>query len=321
MIWDDSEDEIIDLPTKSYDLDKQQQDICTCGEYMQILENNGAKQYVCNNCGRIINTTEAFDVKEDIIIDLEEKKARYGSKSGDMYMKKVKDEVMTEIKKVAKIYPMTETQISSILKKFLTIRSERIPRAKPRIGLISACIQDEIKLPTEMLSTIFSIPQKHITEGIKTFNKELLPFNTVSIENIIVDFLNLSKQYFNELFWINYTQLIIDLIKVCCGFYIGYDTTIKTKCVGTIWYICQAKKIKMPEEFIKSTKMGKNTLHKFYDQLIVFLHAKGRKDGLYQAHFENRSRELKRFMRDHDLELVNIELKGRYLKFLDLYDF
>jgi hypothetical protein len=65
------------------------------------------------------------------------------------------------------------------------------------------------------------------------------------------------------------------------------------------------------EIFIKSTGMGKNTLYKFYDQLIVYIHAKGRKDKLNKLHFDNRRNEIKRFLKDRNIEIVNIELKGK----------
>lgn len=320
MFWDDDETDDIIIP-KKIDVLVQRKDICACGEQMQVLDNNGTKQYICYGCGQMINSDEAFDSKTDEPSELEERRAQYGTKSGEIYMKKVREDVMLEIKKVSKVIPMTEEQITVILKKYLTIRAERIPRAKPRIGLISACIQDEIRVPIEKLSAIFGIHQKYITEGMKTFNKELLPFDTVSIESLVRDFIRNVRTFFPESFWLDHEQNIIDFVKICYYYHIGYDTTIKTKSVGVIWYLHEINGAEIPQKFMDYTGIGKNTLYKFYDKLIVYLHAKSARSGKYPEHFFNRREQLRRFVSDRGIGLLQIEMKGRYAKFLDEYEF
>ncbi len=321
MFWGDDDDdiEIIKPIKRIYNTDRL--DKCVCGETMQMQDANGTKQYICYFCGLITDTNEAFDIKSEEIVEFEEKRVQYGNKSGEEYMRKVREAIMIEIKKISKVIPISEEQIASAMKNYLTMRAERIPRAKPRIGLISACIQNEIKVPIEKLSAIFGIHQKYITEGIKTFNKELLPFDKVSIETIVLDFLNNTRKFFNSDFYDLYKQIIVDFVKICYYYYIGYDTTIKTKCVGIIYYICQVKDITMPTEFIEYTGTGKNTLYKFFDKLVVYLHAKSVAGCRYPQHFNFRREQLNRFIESRGLGLLQINLKGRFLKFLNNFEF
>lgn len=321
MLWADDDDdyEITTLKQKAFI--EERLDICVCGEQMQIIDNNGTKQYICYTCGQINYTEEAFDIKLEETIEFEEKRIEYGNKSGENYMRTVREEILLEIKKVSKIIPISEAQSNAAMKNFLIMRSNRIPRARPRKGLISACIINEIKVPIEKISAIFGISQKYITDGIKAFNKHLLPFDKVSIETLVLEFLNNVREFFDPSFYDNYKQIIVDFVKICYYYYIGYDTTIKTKCIGIIYYICQVKDITMPQEFINYTGIGKNTLYKFFDKLVVYLHAKSVAGCKYPQNFNYRRLELNRFIESRGLKLIQIQLKGRFLKFLDTYEF
>ena len=128
-------------------------------------------------------------------------------------------------------------------------------------------------------------------------------------------------QLFDSSFYDTYKQIIVDFVKICYYYYIGYDTTIKTKCIGIIYYICQVKDVNMPQEFINYTGIGKNTLYKFFDKLVVYLHAKSVIGCKYPKNFDYRRKELNRFISSRGLKLIQIQLKGRFLKFLDNYEF
>lgn len=301
-------------------------DICICGTKMRATKENGIRKYICDDCGRFITTRETFDNKIEDFTDLERTTPIYGNKSGELYFKKIKEDLKYEINKITLKFAISQEQIMNIMEKFLTIRAERIPRAKPRKGLICACIYEETKIPQEQLCIIYEIKQKYITDGVKMLAHEILPFNNISIESIIEDiYTNLKLQNANliiEKILIENKYILIELCKISTIFYIGANTTIKTKFSGAVLYLNEAKKINIDFEiFIKLINISRNTVLKYYDQLILALHIIKRKDDQYNESIANRRTQLHEYLKYRNINIVDIHFRGKYMKYMKTYVF
>ena len=293
-------------------------DIC-CEKKMTIMLENGIQQYICDKCGKIIKTQENNEISEELN-NLDIKIPEYGNKSDKKYKITIKNVLLSDISKVSEKYLITQEQIYKILGDFLMIRGKQIPRAKPRIGLICACIYEETKIPINQLSNIFSINQKYITYGIKTYARELLPFNDITIRgyvNIIfeqIKKLNLNTSLIDRI--LSHQEIVYDLVEFSILFYIGDGITIKTKVAGIFLYIGIDEKT-----IITLLDIGKNTIYKFYDLLIVYSNAKSRIDGLYAENFKNRYNQLNEYLKFRKIEIIKFPESGRFLKYKKKYIF
>ncbi len=288
-------------------------DQCECGQIMRTLKENGVKKYICDHCGRYINTYETYENCVETS-SLETIKPVYGNKSGETYVKKIKEDLMNDLNKITRIYSITEEQILRIIKKFLIVRSEKIPRAKPRIGLICACVYNETKIPTEKLSEIFQIKHKHITEGIKTISREINPFNKVTISASVEEALMLIKTTLPEILpeVEKVKNILVEIISLSIALYIGVNTTMRTKCGGILHYLIQAKKIPIKTtDVVLGLKLSKSTIDKFYDQLLIYLHAKARIDLKYQIPFAARREQLLAYFKHRNIEIIALQKKHK----------
>ena len=301
-------------------------DVCTCGYKKRLTEYNGIQRYICDGCGRFDDTRESFDAKINISPETEDEITTYGNKSGEGYIKKIKEDIMAEIQKVAKKYTISHEQMMSIMDKYMTIRTEKIPRAKPRIGLICACIYEETKIPQDQIIQIYGIPQKYLTEGIKLYMHELLPFNNISteslLENMFISMKTCCLVPEAEKVVVSVRPLICEMCKLCSIYYVAHNTTFKTKFAGVIWYLMESGKITLrPEELYRLLDISRNTILKFYDQFLIILHATGRIDGQFSKNFANRRLQLRAYLENRGIKIMPIKLVGKYKKFTNIYKF
>lgn len=290
-----------------------------CDQTMQIVKENGLKRFICNICGRYIDTTETFNSDKQQTENLEFKKNIYGSKSGDMYLTKVKNDITNEIKLIRERYNLTDMEVLNILEDFMKIRQEFIPRAAPRKGIIGAIIHNKTngRVKLDDIAKIFNIDRSFLTRGTTRYLKAIKPFENKKSFSYINEVLFNYPPEFSQ-----YEQIYLELIALSNAFYICYGSSVETKCAGISWLLCMTGKINMNlTQLIEKLKAVKTTIHKFYDELMIYLHARCLKNGETTENFKNRRVQLIRYFESRKLQIPHFEVKGKYLKYQDIYEF
>jgi hypothetical protein len=286
---------------------------------MQIDKVNGTRQYTCVMCGRFIRTTESFDSEKVETQNLEFKEILYGSKSGDIYISKVKEDIGNEIKIISQEFKLSDLEIMNILEDFMKIRSVYIPRAKPRKGIIGAIIfyKTEGKVKISDISRLFAIDQCFITRGMGLYLKCMNPFQNKNTEEYVNSIL---INYPQEL--LEYKQIYMDLIDISNALYISREFTIRTKCAGITWLLCKHKGVALSLQLLeKKLGMVKPTIYKFYDKLVMYANAKRRLNGPDNGGFANRRTQLLRYFEMRGISVPEIHEKGRFAKYYKIYAF
>lgn len=294
---------------------------CICGDKYIITEYNGIKRYVCDKCGIFINTQEDFNITEDTTIEYEEKRVKYGNKSGESYIRKMKDDIIRIMGVVINAYNLSDEIVNNTLNIYLDMRAKIILRGKPRRGFIAAILHSTVNIPSKSLSQLFGIDSKYISSGIKMYKRELKPYFKRSLKELVTNEFGYIMPSLPPEFSKEYGSIIIDFCIICYSYYIGINTTIRTKCLGIIKYIIEAKVLTMPLTTQKFLSSCDTTINKFYDLLIIYLFAIKPKDQEATIGFTNRREQLRDFLNHHDIPLIQIQLRGRFKKALQSYEF
>lgn len=292
-----------------------------CGHDMRTVNAGGMLRYECD-CGKFINTNEVFNGKVDTTMEFDKPQPIYGMLSGSMYVRKMKEELRTNVQKINPFYKLTDVELSDIIDLYFTMRGAGIQRAAPRQGMICAVIHRITKLPVDYLSKIFDLEQKYITDGEKTVSRQLTPFHNMTVEDLVEqEYKRMACQLQGaplvlvEL--IRVKALVIDIVKLSIGFHIAMDTNVKTKIAGILLYLCDVRFMNLEgnDAVAVLLSIGKNTIYKFYDQFVIMLHVMGRTDGRYVENFTNCRTELRAYLAEHGIPVVTLPDKKRLLKY------
>lgn len=293
-----------------------------CGKDMIAINHNGIRKYECAECGKYIMTQESFDNKTEIIVNYELPVNTYGSLSGHVYMRKMKDDLKTFMNQLTPHYKLSETQVIKIMESYFAMRNSNIRRAEPRRGVICACIHQITKIPVDYLSKFFNLNQRYITEGQKSYNRKLSPFVNVTVDDM-VDEVFKRIEYHKDKKICEIRDIIVELVKLSLAYYIAVDTTVKTKVAGILLYLIDVGYIVGYDiEFIcKILDIGKNTIYKFYDQFIIMLHVTSRVDGMFIENYHWCNKQLRDYFNTRGVPIIDIPTKKRIDKYRAIYIF
>jgi len=295
------------------------EDIC-CGVKMFVEISNESKNYLCKICGKYIRFSSIDEISEFNIG--EENKNIYGKKSGIKYEESIKNDILKSIDKAKKIDIICDKHKYKIIEIYMCLRGAYINRAQPRTGIILGCISKIAGISKEALSKEFQIGTKYITEGIKFITREIpsLQQNTQD-DNIDIEYKKFKIDIYKDIF--NDNKIIVrELIKLSDAYYIGNNTTIKTKIAAIFIYLSDVKYINITRtDIVKVCFTEINTIYKFYDYLVIYLNASSRIDKLFSENFLNRYIEMRKYFTSRDIPILKIEYKGRFQKYYTVYNF
>lgn len=318
-----SDDEVSDLTLQQF-LQPQIVSIeinYCCGKNMTILNHNSVCRYECDKCGKYIMSNDSFDNKTEITFEYERPVQVYGLLSGYTYIRKMKEELKMFIQKLSPLYNLNENEMINVMDNYFTFRNANIQRAKPRKGIICACINKTAKIPVDLLSKFFNLDQHYITEGQKIYNRKLTPFSIISIDDFVDEEFKRAECH-NEKIPLSIRQNIIDIIKLSLEYYIAIDTTIKTKVAGLLLYFSEANIVNYDINHIcKILDIGKNTIYKFYDQFVISLYSNERADKSFAENRKYCREQMIDYMSVYNIPVIPLPAKKRLDKYREIFVF
>lgn len=290
-------------------------DVC-CDKKMQITKDNSIKRLICMSCGRYRDTTDTFEVVKENVENLKFTEEIYGFKSGETYIAKIKNDLFQHIRKATKTCSLKEAEVMEIMDVILKFREELIPRGKRRIGLIAATVHYKTGISKEKLCIIYDIEESYITQGIKLYAKIMAPYEKKTIE----DFVDAAIKDYPPVLK-DRRETFLELIKLSRALYISNDLTFKTKCAGIAMLLSVVEPVSVVNLPV-AVGVGKGTICKFYDQIVVYLNAVDTRPQLVDpARFQNRRIQLIRYFKRKNWSLIPMERRGRFAKYFLEYEF
>jgi hypothetical protein len=283
-----------------------------CEKLMNSHLENGLRNLICLACGRFERIQESVEIKANTIEDLDKRLVPYGSRSGAFYKAKMKDEVRLFLVKTMEAYPLTELQLIKIMDHYFAIRDHRIPRANPRKGLILACVYKVASIPIEYLSKLYELKQHYITEGLKAYRRDLLPFEDFSLFEMVDVVLNrfMLMEYTVPL---KYRETVHEIVKLSVDYYVSMDTTVKTKVAGALYFLVETGfAADIEQKKIGTTlEIGTTTIYKFYDQLVVAIFED------YNENIKYRRDQLVAYLEHKNIRVTTDFLRKRMDKYMN----
>jgi hypothetical protein len=279
-----------------------------CGKAMTPRLELGIKTLICLTCGQYFVTQEGAETKSGTE-DLDKKKVPYGDRSGAFYKAKMKEEIHTFLAKAINAFSLTEWQVMKIMDHYFAIRDHRIPRADPRKGLILACVHKITSIPMEYLGRLYGLEQRYITEGLKAYRRDLLPFEDFSLYKMVeVVFKRLELAEYKKPFELKKT--VHEIVKLSVDFHVAVNTTVKTKVAGALYLLSETGTELEIETISKALDIGTTTIYKFYDQFIVALFED------FNENIKNRRDQLRLYLESRGIKIGEDFLKKRMDKYL-----
>ena len=259
-IFDPFEVPEMDIPDQKL---KKHQNSCNCGsEFFKSI-----KGMECMKCGMV------SELKEDEEIVNYVTPENYEEKTASIEYRSIqKNNTYSKMRSILNVNKDIDEQLQiDAAELYFKIQQLAIKRASVRDGTMAAAFYKICKLNNKditlkKIADIFKIPQKSITTGIKIIedyeSKGLIKLD-YKPEKTSLEYL---QELFNELGISDKKEqlnLCVKLVEITQDNLIG-SNTIRSKCLGSIYYMIVKKKLNInPELIISKFNISKGTLFRF----------------------------------------------------------